>query len=178
MFRAVLFQGRRSATRTVALTASGNIGKVHGIGSAQGRRSFISVNNMARESAKKAVETSPTEENLLRYLQVSNMSGNSKEVIQTMEKGWNTGKIPVNEAFLKEYIKAAAQLKRLDSINISSLLAVLANGRTNAAEAGATALSNTEIAALIKNATAGSSAPGAGALAAGYSAEQPLHVIK
>ncbi len=136
------------------------------------------MSGLARENAKKAMESMPSEENLLRFLQVSNMSGNSREVIQTMEKGWNTGKIPVNEAFLKEYIKAAAQLKKLDSINITSLLAVLAKSSGNASAAGAVTLSDPEILNLIKSATAGAGVPGAGGLAAGYSAEQPLHVIK
>lgn len=140
------------------------------------RRDFFSFSkNILRQNAKDAIDANPSEENILRYVQATNLT-NPKEVITTIEKGWNTGKIPINEAFIKEYFKAAAKVNKLDSINITSLLAVLA--KRSAAD-GQTPLSDPEISHLIRSATMNSSSHnGGGGFSAGKSPDEPLHVIK
>ena len=39
-------------------------------------------------------------------------------------RGWENGKLPVNEALLREYLKSAAALKKLDTLNITGTKAI------------------------------------------------------
>jgi hypothetical protein len=48
-------------------------------------------------------------------------------LITVLTRGWENGKLPVNEAFLKEYLKSAAALKKLDTLNITGSLKQLNN---------------------------------------------------
>jgi hypothetical protein len=44
------------------------------------------------------------------------------EAIQQIERGWKSGAFPASEAVVKEYLKSAAALKKLDSLNVINLL--------------------------------------------------------
>ena len=39
-------------------------------------------------------------------------------------RGWENGTLPVNEALLREYLKSAAALKKLDTLNITGTKAI------------------------------------------------------
>ena len=48
-----------------------------------------------------------------------------RTAMQQIERGWESGKLPVNDALLKEYLKCAAELKKLDSVNVAGLMALV-----------------------------------------------------
>ena len=51
--------------------------------------------------------------------------------IKIIEDGWASGKIPFEEAYLREYFKACGELKRLDRVNITGLLTLLKSEQIN-----------------------------------------------
>lgn len=55
-----------------------------------------------------------------------------RDALRAIERGWANGKVPVSDAILHEYLKAAAALNRLDSVDVSGLLALVnkERGRT------------------------------------------------
>eukprot|EP00598_Pedospumella_elongata_P002186 CAMPEP_0184967526 /NCGR_PEP_ID=MMETSP1098-20130426/877_1 /TAXON_ID=89044 /ORGANISM="Spumella elongata, Strain CCAP 955/1" /LENGTH=764 /DNA_ID=CAMNT_0027489003 /DNA_START=126 /DNA_END=2420 /DNA_ORIENTATION=+ len=129
------------------------------------------------ETSRKALNTQPTDDNLRDYFVALN-AVKPMDTIIAIEKGWTNGTVPVTEAFLKQYLAAAAKLGRLESINVSGLLAILARGSvpTPAAAAGAAgSVSEAELSALVSSALASSRAS-AGASGAGYAPNTPLYV--
>ena len=48
-----------------------------------------------------------------------------RTAMQQIERGWESGKLPVNDSLLKEYLKCAAELKKLDSVNVAGLMALV-----------------------------------------------------
>ena len=64
------------------------------------------------------------ERKLLEYIRALTLAS-PRDAIVTIERGWENGKLPINEAILKEYFKAAASLRKIDTINITGLLAML-----------------------------------------------------
>ena len=131
------------------------------------------------ETSRKALNTQPTDDNLRDYFVALN-AVKPMDTIIAIEKGWTNGTVPVTEAFLKQYLAAAAKLGRLESINVSGLLAILARGSvpTPAAAAGAAgSVSEAELSALVSSALASSRAS-AGASGAGYAPNTPLYVTR
>lgn len=53
------------------------------------------------------------------------------EAIQQIERGWKSGTFPASEAVVKEYLKSAASLNKLDSLNVISLLQLIQKGQGN-----------------------------------------------
>ena len=49
---------------------------------------------------------------------------NPREGMMAIERGWQTQKLPMNEELLREYLKAAASIKKLDHVNLTGLLAM------------------------------------------------------
>lgn len=47
------------------------------------------------------------------------------EVIQKIERGWQNGNYPASELIVKEYLKAAASMNKLDSLNVTLLLSLI-----------------------------------------------------
>ena len=48
-----------------------------------------------------------------------------RTAMQQIERGWESGKLPVSDQVLKEYLKCAAELKKLDSVNVAGLMALV-----------------------------------------------------
>lgn len=48
-----------------------------------------------------------------------------RDAITQIERGWENGKLPVSEEIIREYLKSAAQLKVLDTVNLSAILALM-----------------------------------------------------
>lgn len=95
----------------------------------QQNRSFINIfkniQGMSKVSQlKRLVDSNPDERSVLEYLRALN-TVNPYEVSSYIERGWTSGKFPVNEEFLREYLKAVASLRKLDSLNLTGLLALL-----------------------------------------------------
>ena len=61
---------------------------------------------------------------LLAYIR-STVMLNPRQGLRAIERGWESGKLPFDDVYLKEYFKAAAALKKLDSVDITGLLALL-----------------------------------------------------
>ena len=59
-----------------------------------------------------------------------------KECIEQIHTGWQNGKVPANEDVIREYLKAAASLKKLDSLDLSGLLALAHKERQNLSSNG------------------------------------------
>ena len=47
-----------------------------------------------------------------------------KECIEQIHTGWQNGKVPANEDVIREYLKAAAALKKLDTLDLNGLLSL------------------------------------------------------
>jgi hypothetical protein len=52
-------------------------------------------------------------------------STNPRDCIEQIHTGWNNGQLPASEEILKEYIKAAASLKKLDTLDLKGLLLLI-----------------------------------------------------
>lgn len=85
-------------------------------------KNFQGINKAAQ--LKQMMENNPDERTVLEYLRALNAIS-PLEVSAYIERGWTGGKFPVNEEFLREYLKAVASMKKLDSLNITGLLALL-----------------------------------------------------
>lgn len=130
------------------------------------------------DAMKKKVNTNPNDENLVQYFQALN-STRPREVIINIEKGWATGTVPITEPFLKQYFAAAAKLGKLETLNISGLLAILARGNIPAAAEGTSgAITEAELSALIRSSIASNKGGVGGNSGAGSTAATPLYVTK
>jgi len=78
---------------------------------------------MRLNQLKKAIDKNPDQRTLLEFVKVQGKVS-PREALLYIERGWQTNKIPVNDQYMKEYIKAAVELKKLDSLNMGSLLAM------------------------------------------------------
>lgn len=73
---------------------------------------------------KEAIDGSSDERKVVEYL--SALSAVSpRETITSIERGWENGKLPKSEPIVREYLKAAAALQKLDTIDIAALFSVL-----------------------------------------------------
>lgn len=97
----------------------------------------------------------------LRYLS----SYHPKDCIEQIHSGWQNGKLPASEDIIKEYLKAAASLKKLDTLDLNGLLAL-----ANKGQAGATSASG------ILSPEAFFAAMNANKRSAGSTAYEPMHV--
>lgn len=78
------------------------------------------------EELRSAIRSSggTDERKLHEYLRLL-VSVSPKDAIAEIEKGWESGKFPVNEFLVREYLKAAAKLGKMDAVNITGLLALV-----------------------------------------------------
>ena len=63
---------------------------------------------------------------------------NPKECIDQINSGWQNGKLPASEEIIKEYLKAAASLNKLDTLDVAGLLALTQKGNGGIAGANGT----------------------------------------
>lgn len=115
---------------------------------------------------KVKMDGNPTEAAVLEYLKALALL-DPKAVSIFIERGWENGKLPFNETFLKEYFKSVGSLNKFDSINISGFLTLLAKN----SDGTVGKFSSTDLAALVNSSTATH-------FTAGRSPSEPLYVIK
>lgn len=134
------------------------------------------------EAAKKKVNSNPNDENLTQYFRALSAT-KPQDVIKTIEKGWANGTVPITEPFLKQYFAAAARMGKLESVNISVLLALFARGSVAmpASAVGAPgALTEAELANLVRTSIAavksGGDGSGSYGSGAGSSSTNPIYV--
>lgn len=140
--------------------------------SSQQTRSFMNwTNDLSNRQRvillKKALDASPNDTNkMLAYFKAQN-EVSPQQVAAAIDNGWKAGTIPLNEAFLKEFLKASGKLNKFDSMNVSELLA-----KANLANSG---MSNAEVASLYRT-TANTGGGGGSVFSAGHSAAEPLFI--
>jgi hypothetical protein len=101
------------------------------IRSAVGNQAHMSIFNMVKKykefesshSLDSIIGTSDPHKMALYFRNLGQISPN--EAINQIHKGWESGKLPVNEEILKEYLKAAAATNKLDKMNVTGLLMLL-----------------------------------------------------
>lgn len=108
--------------------------------------------------------SNPDEKQIFDYIRLLG-SQRPHEAIKFIENGWENNKIPMNEMFLKEYLKAAAAINKLDKINFTSLLALMNKHES--------AQSNSNGMASMIRASSGSAG-----FSAGTSADNPLYLAR
>jgi hypothetical protein len=97
------------------------------ISSAVGQQRHFFKQLLQQQAVKKmraVMDGTTDEKKLLEYIRALTLAS-PRDAIVTIERGWENGKLPINEATLKEYFKAAASLRKIDTINITGLLAML-----------------------------------------------------
>lgn len=109
-----------------------------------------------------------------QYIQQLGKSS-ARAALSAIERGWVSGKVPVSDAILREYFKAASALKKLDSIDMSGLLSLVnkqkanvGSGRSSSNRGGHDADTQAQLAAMFS----------AAAFPAGSSAKDPLFVAR
>ena len=75
-------------------------------------------NTHTKRQRKKNNESEINPDEAHQYLQTVSTFYPSR-VLSYVENGWNSGKLPVTDGILKEYIKAAARMQKVDSINFT-----------------------------------------------------------
>jgi ATP-dependent metalloprotease len=91
------------------------------------RRHFIfqSMQNMANmKKITEAMEGTTDDRKKAAYVRALAAYA-PKQAMTQIERGWESGKLPVNEEILREYLKSAAALKKLDSLNITGLMTLV-----------------------------------------------------
>lgn len=85
---------------------------------------FQSMTNMVNmKKTTDALEGTTDDRKKVAYIRAL-VSFAPKSAMTQIERGWESGKLPVNEEILREYLKSAAALKKLDSLNITGLMAL------------------------------------------------------
>lgn len=82
---------------------------------------------------------------------------NPKECIDQINSGWQNGKLPASDEIIKEYLKAAAALNKIDTLDIIGLLTLIQKGNGGVVGANGTITPEAFYAALnAAKSTAGS----------------------
>jgi ATP-dependent metalloprotease len=114
-----------------------------------------STNNKKKlEQLRAVLERNPADEDsMLNYVRLMNIedAGNAATFI---EAGWLNGNLPINEVFIKEYLKAASTLGKLDTVNVSALLGMIQKQKGDAHSSSASSSSmgsrSSDLAAILK----------------------------
>eukprot|EP00606_Chrysophyceae_sp_TOSAG23-5_P001058 GSChrysophyteH2.ASY1.ANO1.64.1 assembled CDS len=112
---------------------------------------------------------------LMEFLTLANKT-NPRQAAALLEKGWQNQLVPVNEITIREYIKSAAALNRLHTINITGLLQLLNKSTSDPAKAEAM-LANAMKAGQVQMGVGGAGGMG-GMVGAGGTPENPLFVSR
>lgn len=73
---------------------------------------------------QKQADLDPSQENLTAYFKALT-ANDPKQAVVNIERAWASGKLPVNDVFLKAYLNAAHKLGKLDTINIAGRIICL-----------------------------------------------------
>lgn len=73
---------------------------------------------------QKQADLDPSQKNLTAYFKALT-ANDPKQAVVNIERGWASGKLPVNDVFLKAYLNAAHKLGKLDTINIAGRIICL-----------------------------------------------------
>jgi ATP-dependent metalloprotease len=112
-----------------------------------------SINKKKLEQLQEVLERNPTDEHsLLEYVRAMNSvdAGNAAKFI---ENGWLNGNLPINEVFMKEYLKAASTLGKVDTLNVTALLGMIQKqkgGAHSTAVTSSTGSRSADLAAILK----------------------------
>ena len=132
---------------------------------------FQSMQNMANmKKITEAMEGTTDDRKKVAYVRAL-VSYAPKQAMAQIERGWENGKLPVNEEVLREYLKAAAALKKLDSLNITGLMTLMQKQTGGLGESGGAAGGNVspQTLALLLNS-------GQQRFSAGGAPNEPLYI--
>lgn len=94
--------------------------------------------------------TEAGDKSALSYIRVL-VTSNPRNALKTLEDGWASGSIPFEEAYVREYFKACAELKQLDKVNITGLLSMLKSGNMTGLDKAGVGANNALLAALLSS---------------------------
>jgi ATP-dependent metalloprotease len=97
-----------------------------------------------------------------------------KDGLKAIERGWERGKIPINEDILKEYFKAIGYLGKFDSLNLTSLLSILNKANIFGSEAIYNEMGKTPGLSLASLINGGSGSK----FSSGGSPQDPLYMVQ
>lgn len=127
----------------LTLAISGNKGSSKQLWKQQQRPFFgVIKDRLAFYAATSTVSKSSNIEGLADSKQVLSHLKNlsfyhPKDCIEQIHAGWQNGKLPASEDIIKEYLKAAASLKKLDTLDLNGLLALTNKGQVGTSANGA-----------------------------------------
>eukprot|EP01038_Epipyxis_sp_PR26KG_P013825 gene13825-18539_t len=121
------------------------------------------------QEKQKTLESNPSDKNALDYVKILT-NYDPIDTVSFLEKGWDSGALPMTEPFLKEYFKAVGAIDQFDKINISALLSLLSRSKSTDIDVeNATRYIRSELGSK------GSSRGGI-SIVSGLSADQPLYI--
>ena len=104
-----------------------------------GARSLNPMDRRRLEEMRAAMrQGSVDDKKLLEYVRLMT-SVEPRQAVEELGKGWESGKIPMDEPFVREYFKAAAAIGKLDSVNMTAMLSML---KARAEQGGAADFAN------------------------------------
>ena len=99
------------------------------------RRAFFSLGNERKEElnrARQRLQHSNDDQSKYDYVRLLGKFS-PRDALAAIEKGWATDELPMTEPFIREYLKAAAGLNKLDNIDLASLMNVINRPQGNTA---------------------------------------------
>ena len=125
--------GTNYASNQKAALFIGGLSKVKAKSMNQQQRPFIEklktmVDYVSKGNSPNAVDGMKDRKQLVSYFRSISLS-HPKECIEQIHSGWQNGKVPANEDVIREYLKAAAVLKKLDTMDLNGLLSLASKER-------------------------------------------------
>ena len=84
---------------------------------------------------RKELESTKDPASFLRYVRML-ATAEPKEAVAVIEQGWKSGRIPATEEIVRQYLKAAAALGKLDSVQFSAISELMNSGARAGASSG------------------------------------------
>lgn len=125
--------GTNYASNQKAALFVGGLSKVKSKSINQQKRPFYEklktmVDYVSKGNSPNVADGMKDEKQVVSYFRSISQS-HPKECIEQIHSGWQNGKVPANEDVIREYLKAAAVLKKLDTMDLNGLLSLAAKER-------------------------------------------------
>lgn len=137
-YRSPKKSGFDQAASRLTLAISGNKGSSKQLWNQQQRPLFAKIKERLALNAalpKSNIEGLADPKQVLSHLKYLSMY-HPKDCIEQIHSGWQNGKLAASEDIIKEYLKAAASLKKLDTLDLTGLLALANKGQAGAVANG------------------------------------------
>ena len=118
--RLIRRSGKEHASRLIATKIFGSALCTSPAKWRQQNRLFFNMSTFMKQNGD-AADTITDEKKILKNLNPKRPG----DTIEKIERGWQQGNYPASESIVKEYLKAAAALNKLDSLNVTMLLSLI-----------------------------------------------------